>query len=171
MPPALQGKPYASCQPALKLTSGFVCCTWDTTSPCTSKASTTTAFDVACGCARPVTSMVSVCGPLLRPLTVNAGEWISSFGTLYRSTSTPGAPSTLSIAIPMSLPRAPNHVTDVPLKASKARAPAAVDCRAEPPLQPSSALVGAQSPVKVPAGSDSSTCMPAAARPPDVPLP
>ena len=69
----------------------------------------------------------------------------------------------------MLLPRLPNHVTDVPVKANEARAPATVDCRAAPPLQPNSGLLCVHSPLKVTAGYDSSTCMPADARLPVLP--
>src|SRR5205814_8746099 len=57
-----------------------------------------------------------------------------------------------------------------PLKESTARAPAAVDCTAEPPLQPNCGSLVVHAPLKVTAGSDSSTCMPAEARVAALPL-
>src|SRR5689334_17496912 len=64
------------------------------------------------------------------------GVWISSVGRAKRVTSRAGPPSTLTVAIPIVLPRVPIQRMEVPVKVMEAVAPAVDDCMAEPPLHP-----------------------------------
>src|SRR5438132_7228617 len=137
-PLPLQGKPSADLvQPALKWALGSVSCQCDTVVlGCTSKPSTTTTFPCASVFCRPVTVIVSVCGPSLRSLIVTMSLCASSVGRAKRSTSLAGPPSTLTRAIPIALPRLPSHLTEVPVQVTEAVVPATPDCTAFPPLQP-----------------------------------
>ena len=146
----------ASTQPAVKITSGSVSCKCETTCASTSKASTSTMFDRASEFRRPVTSIVSVCRPALRPFSVMMGVWISS-GRANRSTSVPGPPSTLTRAIPLLTLRLPIQVTEVPVKVNAACAPGTVDCTAAPPLHANQlGSLGVQPGLKLTAALDSS---------------
>ena len=51
-----------------------------------------------------------------------------------------GPPSTLTKAFPIPLPRAPIHLTEVPVKVNETVAPATVDSTAVPPLHPAMEL-------------------------------
>jgi hypothetical protein len=124
----------------------------------TSKASTTTTavlVEWACEFLSPVTRIVSVCLPEVRPSSVTIGVWIS-FGRAKVSTRLPGPPSTLTRAIPPFSLRAPIHLTEVPVKVNVAVAPTAVDCMAVPPLHAKRSSVGVHAPLKLTAASDSS---------------
>src|SRR5688572_5232666 len=75
-------------------------------------------------------------------------------------TSLAGPPSTLTLAYPISLPRALIHLTEVPVNLNVAVAPATEDCTPLPPLYPPRELVLVHPPLKVTAGSDSCTQVP-----------
>src|SRR3954468_1825655 len=78
-----------------------------------------------------------------------------SCGRAKRSTRLALPPSTLTSAIPLSLFRAPIHLTEVPVKVNVAVAPAE-DCMAVPALHPKLGSVGVHAPLKLTAASDSS---------------
>src|SRR5690348_6169324 len=141
--------------------SGSVSCMCETTGAGTSNASTTTMTPCESGCFVPATSILIVCVPLGRPLTLKTRDWLSSL-LANSSTVCTSAPSISTRAWPLSTLRMPIHVTDVPVKVKVALAPGIEDCTAVPPLHTnqSSALRLTQPVLKVTEGSDSSKCRP-----------
>src|SRR5581483_8767122 len=99
----------------------------------TSNASTTIVADVEAEFIRPVTSIVNVWLPLDRSVTVKSAAWICSVAA-YVSTSATDLPSRSTSAIPVSGPRAPIQLIDVPVKVNVACAPAVVETAAAPAL-------------------------------------
>src|SRR5437867_1389476 len=100
----------------------------------TSNASTTMYAAVEAGFCRPVTSIVRVWLVFARLVAVKTTAWTSSVGE-YVSTSATRTPSRDTRAIPVWGPRKPIQLTDVPVKANVAVAPAVNETTAVPPLQ------------------------------------
>src|SRR3989442_1557274 len=98
----------------------------------TSNASTTIEVSVEAEFFRPVTSIVNIWLASARPVAVKTTAWTSSVGKNV-STSATKTPSRKTRATPVSGPRAPIQLTDVPLKVNVACAPAVAEIAAVPP--------------------------------------
>src|SRR5258706_371812 len=81
----------------------------------------------------PITWMLNVWVPAVRPLIEKTVGWGCSVGK-YGSNSSTNAPSRNMRAIPVWGPRAPTQLTPVPVKVNVACAPGVVDIRAAPAL-------------------------------------
>src|ERR1044071_5854373 len=76
--------------------------------------------------------------------------------TPHRSLPLVVPPSTLTVAIPRSLPRLASHLTEVPVNVNVAVAPVTVGTTAVPPLQPAWGSLGLQPGLKLAVPSFSS---------------
>src|SRR2546427_9687101 len=98
----------------------------------TSNASITIKVSVEAEFFRPVTSIVNVWLASARPVAVKTTAWTSSVGKNV-STSVTKTPSRKTRATPVSGPRAPIQLTDVPMKVDVAWAPAVAAGAGGPP--------------------------------------
>src|SRR5690349_3793412 len=135
-------------------------CSCETTCVGNSNASTTTRAygDMAASESvffNPVASIVSICVPLERFLATNTGTW-TSYDLANMSTSDTKTPSRYTRAMPLSRPRMPNHVTEVPVNVNVACAPGVMVSMALPPLHPNQPVSWFQPVPKLTDGSVSS---------------